>query len=241
MTLRGLITGLAVAGATVAASIAPASASDHNWGGIYIGASAGWVGTDIDWRYPNGTGPTGIDHSNGLLGGHVGLQHQMGRFVVGIEGTWAGTHAFDDGDYDGGLCSGNVNFRCVGRLHSIWTLGARAGVTLGDHWLLYATGGFAQGRISTQTRSVATGNTFDMTSSNNDGYFIGAGIEYALTKNVLLGVEYVHVDLADRNVPANNNLASEVRTNLNADVDVVRARLTFKLGRPEEKHEDSLK
>ena len=240
MKLRGLVAGLAVAGAALVGTIVPASASDQRWGGIYIGANVGWVGADIDWTYPNGRSPGSIDTSNALLGGHVGIQHQWKSLVIGVEGSFAGTHAFSDNDYDYVACP-NTAVSCGARLNNIWTLGARLGWTPSEKWLLYITGGGAMGRIETQTYTVRTGLPFDYTSSNHRGWYLGGGVEYALTKSWILGLEYLHVDLGDKNVVSQPLLVSETRNNLNAEADIVRARLTFKLGRPEESHHESMK
>lgn len=229
-----------------AGSIAPAQASDAKWGGLYIGASAGWVGSDISWKY---AGLPGDDlqrdnpsTSSGLLGGFVGIQHQFNHFVVGVEASYSGMNAFRGNDFDGGACANNATFRCLGRTHSLFTVGPRVGYAPNEHWLLFATGGYANGRIETQTRDTLFGDAvFDQSSSRHGGWFVGAGVEYAITSNLILGLEYQHVELEGRNIRATPFFTTEVRNDLGADMDIVRARLSFKLGRPESKDEDSLK
>jgi len=235
--LKGLGVALAVAGAATGIGATTAAAGDdHRWGGIYIGASVGGATSDIDWTYPNGTKPAGIDHSEAVLGGHVGIQTQWNRLVLGVEMSYSGTHAFGDNSFDGGACP-NAAFQCLGRANSFFTVGPRLGWAVTDNWMIYATGGYASGRLETLTRDAVTGVAFDSTASRHDGWFIGGGIEYALTQNLIIGAEYQHLDLDARNVSATPFFATEIRNGLGADVDIVRARLSFKLGRPEEKHE----
>ena len=61
-----------------------------SWSGFYIGGSVGWRWTDVDWNFPapiaNQITSTSQSFDHGVLGGHVGYQHQFGAIVVGIEG-----------------------------------------------------------------------------------------------------------------------------------------------------------
>jgi opacity protein-like surface antigen len=231
--LRKALAGLALATAALAGTSFAASADGHryNWSGLYFGANAGWLTGEGDWTYPNGTSPQPITFDSGVLGGHIGLQHQFNSIVVGVEGGWMGTGAFADNDFDGGNCP-NAAFRCLGRLNSLYMIGPRVGWTPSSNWMLYLTGGYASGRIETRTVSVATGLAFDQSASRHDGWYLGGGVEVALAHNMILGVEYLHIDLDARNAAPSPFSATEVRNNLSGDADVVRARLSFILGRP---------
>ncbi len=62
------------------------------------------------------------------------------------------------------------------------------------------------------------------------------GVEYALTSNLILGAEYLHIDLENRTHAGFNNLAGPClprNHSVNADADVVSGRLSFKFGRDE--------
>lgn len=229
---------------------APSQAGERDWSGLYAGASIGWAGTSYSSELQGFPGNlVSGDHDSGIAGLHVGIQHQFLRhFVIGVEGSLSGTGVFSDyGDrIPGGVpdCLGvNVagpQFSCEARLHNLFTVGPRLGWTPGEHWLLYATGGYANGRITDRVTLNSTGQTVGMTSASHDGWFIGGGVEYALNHNWIVGVEYMHVDFDSRfrceNVVAGGCAAGESRTG-SADTDIVRARLSFKLGRPEEQHE----
>ena len=57
--------------------------------------------------------------------------------------------------------------------------------------------------------------------THTGGYAVGAGLEYAFTNNIIAGVEYLYVDLGEKNV---FNSGVKVGT----DFSVVRARLSYK-------------
>ena len=173
------------------------------------------------------TGKETPSFSSGILGGHVGGQLQFGQFVLGGELAYSGTSPFDSG-FNGGVCKVNAAFTCDGRLHSLFTVVPRIGWTPGNNLLVYVTGGYANGQVRTRNNLIATGALFEHTSVNQDGWFVGGGLEFALTKNLILGAEYQRVSL-DSALHINAVTAADNRT-VSSDIDVVRARLTFKLG-----------
>ena len=172
----------------------------------------------------------------------------MRHFVVGIEGSISGTGAFSGfgSRIAGGTpdCLG-VNpagflFSCEARLHDLLTLGPRIGWSPNSEWLLYTTGGYAKGRISDRAILNSTGQTAGMTSASHDGWFLGGGVEYALTRNWVVGVEYLRVDFDSRfhcEIPSLGGCAARESRTGSADSDIVRARLSFKLGSPAVEHE----
>ena len=89
------ITGLAGAasadGYETRAGYRPA-VSGYNWGGLYVGANAGWTSSQFDGVY---IAPPPDRHSGtqdtAIYGGQVGLQHQWGAFVLGLEAAYSGT------------------------------------------------------------------------------------------------------------------------------------------------------
>lgn len=231
---KKLVAGAALACATVGMVAAPAAAGDHhNWGGLYIGASAGWIGSDIGWTYHDPAGAfidrplASADSDATLVGGHIGIQHQFGQIVAGIEGGVAGLLGSDD-DWGRRPCF-NVAFNCDSRMRGpLVTLGARLGWALNDHWLLYATGGAATMGVETVEVNVATGALGFGTRARHWGWYYGGGIEYALTDSMILGLEYQRMEFDDE--VHLSTIAAEHRR-IDADADVVKARLSFKLGR----------
>lgn len=235
-TFRKLVLGTILSVAAAVVSM-PASAQDYNrWGGLYFGANAGWQSTDFDWKWDNPLVTTGAEtpqHDNGIYGGHVGFQHQWGQIVVGVETAFSGTGRFGSG-FDGSTCNVNAVYACEGGLRNLFTIGPRIGWAPSDQWLLFATGGYALGGLQTQAVLLANGVAVERTTERHDGWFVGGGVEFALTRNIILGAEYQRVSLDTELhsvTPATDN------RQVSADIDIVRARLSFKLGRAEERYE----
>jgi outer membrane immunogenic protein len=200
------------------------------------------MGTDVDWKFPGATATstaaTSQSFSNGLLGGHIGYQHQFGSLVLGVEA--AGMRPFDSDDRQESACAFPAPFtdRCdtVG-LHPMYTVGGRIGWTPVHRWLVYATGGYASSRFDTQIRFGGVGvppppNAAPVTHSTlrQDGWYVGGGIEYALTSNWLVGLEYQRIELEDKghSVGGNCSEPSILNREVSGDIDVVRARISYK-------------
>lgn len=222
---------------------APAAAQDRSWGGLYGGAHIGWAAASYTSELQGFPGNlVNGDHDTGIAGLHVGFQHQINKIVIGLEGSYGGTGLFSsNGDrIAGGTpdCLG-VNaagplLSCEARFHNLLTLGPRIGWAINSNWLLYGTGGFAAARISDQVIQNSTGRVVGSTSAVHGGWFYGGGIEYALGSNLVLGVEYLHVDLDSKLrceiATLGGCAAGESRVG-SAEADVFRARLSFKIGR----------
>ena len=77
--------------------------------------------------------------------------------------------------------------------------------------------------------------------ARHDGWYVGGGVEYMVTKNIIIGLEYQHFDF-DTERHCSNGIANPcglagagtlplfVR-DVGLSMDVVSARLTFKFGR----------
>ena len=210
----------------------PIVAPAYNWTGVYFGGSVGGGWQNMDWRYTHpevATVPFSASDGDGVGGVHVGAQIQFGHIVGGVEvgGTWR----FDDGFSGKTGCITGSLATCEAKIRDgVLTVGPRLGWAA-NNWLFYATGGYAEGRVV--SRLLEPDRTvFDRTSKDENGWFVGGGIEYAIARNVILGVEYQHVDLdttfhrssADGFAPGPNG------RDIGASEDIVRARLSFKFG-----------
>lgn len=209
---------------------APIAAPLFNWTGFYVGANAGWAGTNFDWAFnpPIPAAPNqafGLSTSSGIFGLHAGAQGQWGQWVLGLEfaylwptDSWASHSGYGVG----------ASF-AEARLRDVWTLGPRIGWA-NNNWLWFITGGYASGRIETRGEPFAApGTFFNLTSETHSGWFAGIGVDWALTQNLILGVEYQHIALgkvlhcvASPCVPASTN-----NHDMNATIDLVRARLSW--------------
>ena len=117
-------------------------------------------------------------------------------------------------------------FLCRQHTNDIFTTGPRAGLAW-NNWQLYGTGGYARADISTATITAATGATFDTTSRWHDGWYGGAGIEWAWTRNIRFGLQYTHIHLHTQDDMV---LAGGVQNRtVNDRIDMIEARINLKL------------
>lgn len=242
-----------------------------DWSGVYVGVHAGgaWSGINSQLTDPallvsllDGIGaPTSARHDiDGLLaGGHIGIQRQFGRWVIGAEASYSG------GKLDGRTASdfgGNINFgfgsldwdgssSSQAKIGDLITVVGRLGYAW-DRWHAYAKGGYASAKIDVRasadvefafcglacTPLASIGGSYH-SSERHNGFVLGAGVEYMITQNVTLGVEYSYIDLGAKthdgptaislNGAPLGTLDSRMRVDPDA-VHAVTARLTVMLG-----------
>lgn len=143
----------------------------NSWMGPYIGGNLGYGwGTVTN----SGTNPSGV-----LGGVQAGYNYQSGQLVVGIEG-------------DLQLNSSDDTFANY-KFSNPWfgTVRGRLGYAF-NNILLYGTGGLAFG----STKFSSNGFSETQTSA---GWTLGVGAEFALTQNWSAKVEYLYVDLGEKN------------------------------------------
>lgn len=246
-SFRKLVMGAAFAAAAALTGMSSADAQDrYNWSGLYAGVNAGWIGKDFDWAF-NPAIPGAVHQAyslsddGGVVGGHVGFQHQLNSLVLGVEAAFSGTNAFDNSWARESRFGNNAAFDSLARINNILTVGPRIGWAPSSQWLLFAGGGFASASVRTAAVSVANGNYSFETTERHNGWYVGGGVEFAITRNFILGVEYQHLDFGkELHCPGNACLGaagSYVDRDIDVTADIVRARLSFKLGRPEEVYE----
>jgi outer membrane immunogenic protein len=202
--------GLVAAGAASAADLpsrkgpvaAPVYVPAFSWTGFYIGANAGY-----GWGNVNANGFANVGDLDGFVGGgQIGYNYQIGQFVLGAEADLQGAD----------LSSGN-NLGLVGvKTEYFGTVRARVGVAF-DRFMPYITGGWAYGNVKTSIPAIG----FSSDRSHTGGFAVGGGLEYAVTNNIIAGVEYLYVDLGEKNILG-------AGTKVGTDFSVVRARLSYK-------------
>lgn len=205
MTYRLLALGV---GATLlAAAATPVAAGDFvdtspgiQWGGFYVGGQLGGAWSETDWHNENHNwfntlGPTqvisnfDIDGSGIMGGGQLGFNYQTGAWVLGIEGSVAGT------ELDGSIRSPFFPASDRYSMDVSWltTVTGRVGYAW-DRWLAYAKGGWAGADIELDLFDRGT-PVHAKSSTWADGYTLGGGAEYAFGHGFSLGIEYAYVDL----------------------------------------------
>jgi outer membrane immunogenic protein len=237
-----------------------------DWSGVYFGVGSGyqWSTIDVD-HVPSVAFPTGLgissDHDETFVSGHIGVQHQWGAIVLGIEGGWMST--LRDRDGNRGFCNnaltavagappagtpalgprqpGAGDF-CEASLNDIVTIGGRAGWAAG-HWMPYITGGYANAGFNFENR-VPTAVGFGATNfaeeahARLNGWYIGGGVEWAVSPGWTTGIEYRHYEFESVDTTAYSRdfgVASTAleRVRFDASTDTVEARVSWRWGRPE--------
>jgi outer membrane immunogenic protein len=214
----------------------PASADDllpanHNWSGVYVGGQIGGFWSNIDGSFVNFPGVSFNSGPSGGIGGAVlGFQHEIGPIVLGVEGDYLDTFDDDGSDTCHPLAGCVAGATSQGKIGRMWTVGPRLGWDSG-RWLPYVTGGYATAAIRNTFADSAATNISD---NRFQGWYIGGGIDMALSGNWKLGVEYRHYEFDDKSITPILNLTGAPlplnRWTLDPDADSVTARLTYVFG-----------
>jgi outer membrane immunogenic protein len=234
--------------------VAPAVFS---WTGCYVGANVGWGFADrnntgtLDGFTPDFT-PTvtlgnnvpqnlGLRPEGVIGGGQIGCNWQSGFWVWGVEADFQGSDIHD---------STTINLPGTGvfvpststaedRLRWFGTVRARLGFTVTPQWLLYATGGFAYGRVEDSASLFFTpataGTFFGSHSETRGGWTVGAGTEYAFAPTGWgqwsFKIEYLFVDLGTTKVTEFDPVhfpASSISYDFEHREHIVRAGLNYR-------------
>ncbi len=230
-----LLTGVALAALAVGPALAadlpvrrqmPVKAPEpvsygYNWSGIYIGGHAG--GAFGERCFKDSFGDLGCHDNDGFAGGgQIGFNVQSNQFVFGAEfsGSWAdltGSHN-NTGIFDGDSFHSDVD--------TILLLTGRVGLAF-DRALLYVTGGGAWVR-----NEFRYNDSFGFESShkqNRTGWTVGAGLEYGITPNWSIAVQYNYIDLGDKDVTFfTPNVAFTAQAD--SHIHLATARLNYRFG-----------
>ena len=169
-----------------------------NWDGLYAGINyGGGAGraSQSDILFDRGH----YDVSGGLIGGTVGYNFQHGSLVYGVEGdldyttikgaTSGNTTVF-------GPCGLTTSINCDTKLNWLGTARARIGVAV-DRLLPYVTAGAAFGSLKSSEGEPPFG-LFGSGTSTRVGWTAGAGVEARLDDRWSAKLEYLYVDLGNR-------------------------------------------
>jgi outer membrane immunogenic protein len=231
---------------------APVMTPVYNWTGFYVGGNFGygWGKADSDFAFtPTALGGGGATTTNSnsqrvngaFGGGQIGFNWQTNAFVWGVEADFQGADQrnsqlnFDRNPADLIAAIGPPNngfgaqpgeaivSNLSQNLKWFGTARGRIGFLPDPRWLVYATGGFAYGRVSSDLTTVEPdGDTLHSNwSENRIGWVAGVGVEAALADNWTWKFEYLHVDLGSggstnspvTGLPGSPNIAGVVVAN----------------------------
>lgn len=170
-----------------------------------------------------------VDLEGVFAGASLARDWQTGNVVFGI------VVDISKSDFSGfSMPFGNEDGGFETKVDWFGTVRGKLGYATGPY-LLYATGGLAYGRVKA-TQGDLDGGTFDPNffvtgSETRVGWAAGGGIDVAAVgSNLILGVEYLYVDLGDDTMTLAGNVGGPVtaRVDVDAQVHTVRANLRYK-------------
>ena len=157
---------------------------------------------------------------NSYAGGvHVGYDFQFGSLVAGVvadvtalrlkRSAVVAAEAVDPASGAAVAAAASASQQ----LYWFGTLRSRVGWTPFERFMIYGTGGLAFGRVGQDVNGIIAASTADggaeitrlgafgkTGSGYRLGWVVGGGAEYAVTDNISIQGEYLHVDLNGRNV-----------------------------------------
>ena len=215
-----------------------------NWSGLYLGANIGTVtdgGSTYTYTVAGNFEPAGRPRPNDmdgmLYGAQIGYQYQLPvGLVVGVEAAalFGNTDALL---LENPAPTGN-DYRTTTDGGPIYIVAGRLGFAL-DRLLLYAKGGWAwtetdfqatfynrDGPMGSNGSQVKIANTFEW-----DGFVWGAGAEFALARNITVGVEYMRMDFGTSDVvtlKTTNSGITQEKLRASHEIETVTARLNYR-------------
>jgi outer membrane immunogenic protein len=232
---------LGVVGVMAVGAAAPAAAADlaarpytkappmvaaiYDWTGFYIGINGGGASSRNCWDIV-GLREGCHDASGGLVGGQIGYRWQSANFVFGIEGQgdWADLKASSTSAVVGAPFTNQTKINAVGLITG----------QVGYAWnnvLWYVKGGAAV--TDSKYNGFVAGALFDQASEARWGGAVGTGLEFGVSPNWSVAVEYDHLFMGNRNVSFATPGGAFTRTdNVRQDVDMGTVRVNYRWGGP---------
>jgi outer membrane immunogenic protein len=182
-----------------------------SWSGFYLGGNAGVSAGNFNTSDQLGAFGLGDQYSadsRGFSGGgQVGYNYQLPgmNYVVGIEADFQGSTL--KGTYDS-FQSSEGSWQDASKVNWWGTVRGRVGYAVGNV-LPFVTGGLAYGNVGTSGSCSAVGFPFSCDQSQGSvsgthvGWTAGAGLEYAIARQLTVKLEYLYTDLGSVNVQNN--------------------------------------
>lgn len=206
-----------------------------NWSGFYIGGHIGGAWTNQEWINTANTtlfgdlspGQGFRQRNSGVFGGgQMGYNWQANNFVFGLEGTISGL------DNKGTVLNtvfgaGDDQFRW--RADWMATITGRAGIAVNNN-LFYAKGGYAgvNNRLSV-TDAFGSGSRTHW----HNGWTVGAGWEYGITQNWIVGLEYDYAAFEHKSYQLAGGAAGTYTFDTKPrDIQSAVVRVSYKFGGP---------
>jgi outer membrane immunogenic protein len=221
-----------------AKAVAPV-APIYDWTGFYIGVSGGGSVGGSNHVDPAGQNLTadGFVVKGGLVGGTLGYNWQISRFVLGFEGdfSWVGEYGNHDDNNAVGVSLGvpsafaDPTLKSFTKENWLGTARVRAGYAV-NNLLFYGTGGYAAAGVDAGIRSLANNATIFSSSSTRSGWTAGAGLEWGFAPNWSAKWELLYTKFDNKGFVT--ALGDGTRSNVTLDDYVFRAGINYRFGGP---------
>ena len=232
---------LAISTAAGAADLPAATAPVYapplffTWTGFYAGGNIGGVWARDYWSESlfGMNLNVGVSPGQFIGGGQAGFNYQIGRFVAGIEGDfdWNGSSPVATGN-DGFIPSVG-HFQVVSNNRWIATAAARFGFAFGHVFFYSKAGGGWVSNNGLIVNNLTTGASITgLNSGTNAGWLAGAGVEWAITDNWSVKIEYDYLGLNGQSfvVPATAPfLPGDTFTNSNHNIQMAKVGINYLL------------
>lgn len=231
--VAAVIAGVGGITSASAADVSPGKTSLYD--GFYIGVTGGYGGGNADVnaelrkdhrdRASDLVSEDGkADLQGGMIGGLVGYDYNVGNgFVIGALGdfSWSGLNGNADVEPARRGLSGS-DYSVDTSVDWLATVRGRVGFEVGNA-LIYGTGGLAFGGVETGL-NVSGDGSLGSVNGTQVGWTIGAGINYMATEHIMLGAEYLYVDLGKQSYDFGRSGSADVDVNMN----IIRATMSYK-------------
>jgi outer membrane immunogenic protein len=219
---------------------APALVPVFSWTGWYIGGNIGYgwgentdplITTNIfspAFNFYPSLSPKGV-----IGGGQIGYDWQVNpTWVVGVVADFQGADIKDSGASTFLVGPLAVTESLSEKLDFLGTVRVRLGWAAGN-WLFYGSGGGAYGNVKStigfsESLAGVTAAISGSRSESRAGWAAGGGINYAVTPNWILGVDYLHYDLGHTSVTASDAFGDFVTASQKVGGDIVRGVINYK-------------
>jgi outer membrane immunogenic protein len=229
---------------------APALMPVFSWTGWYIGGNIGYgwgestspvitgVGGDsVPFLTDGGNVFPSLSPKGFIGGGQIGYNWQVNpSWVVGLEADFQGADIKASGSNS---ITAVANTGAVGvvteslseKLDFLGTVRGRLGYAAGN-WLFYGSGGVAYGNVKSTISASDTLRILAFVpgsrSETRAGWAAGGGVNYAVTPNWIVGVDYLHYDLGHTSVTMVDPATNSVSASQNVAGDIVRGVINYK-------------
>ena len=222
---------------------APPMVPVFSWTGWYIGGNAGYGWGEStspgisspDFTFTSGAFPS-LSPKGFIGGGQIGYDWQVNNWVIGLVTDFQGADIKASGTNGViGRTTGNTGTTSLSeKLDFLGTTRVRLGWAA-NNWLFYGSGGVAYGDVHSTVNFNIPGNLpvplllSGAHSETRVGWAAGGGINYAVTPNWILGVDYLHYDLGHTSVTGVDPVfLTTIKASQTVAGDIVRGVINYK-------------